>query len=264
LPARLAASNLADVTKSTLKEEAMPASDKRTARVVGWFFIGTFVFSIPGWLLYGPLLNHHDYVLGGGHDKQIALGALLEILTAVCNIGTAVALYPVAKRYNEGVALGYVATRILESTIIVAGIVSVLSLVTLRQDLAGTGTDAGTLTVAGRTLVAFHDWTFLLGPGFCAGIGNGLLLGYLMYRSGLVPRRMALLGLVGGSLAVVAATGVLFDVYDPQSQPQLLLTLPEIVWEASFGIYLVVRGFKSSSRRRELEPGTAGAAVAAL
>jgi hypothetical protein len=224
----------------------MLASDQRTARIVGWFFIGTFVFSVPGWLLYGPVLSDHDYILGGGADTRIALGAFLEILTAVCNIGTAVALYPVAKRLSEGVALGYVAVRILESTIIVAGIVSLLAIVTLHQDLAGTGTD-GALTVAGHTLVAFHDWTFLLGPGFCAGIGNGLLLGYLMYRSGLVPRRFAALGLVGGALAVVSATGVLFDLYEPQSAAQFLLLLPEIVWEASLGIYLAVKGFKSAA-----------------
>jgi hypothetical protein len=86
----------------------MPASDRRTARIVGWLFIGTFVFSIPGYLLYGPLLDHPDYVLGGGHDAQITLGALLEILTAICNIGTAVALYPVARRHSHSVALGYV------------------------------------------------------------------------------------------------------------------------------------------------------------
>jgi hypothetical protein len=227
----------------------MSASDQRTARIVGWFFIGTFVFSIPGWLLYGPLLDHHDYILGGGHDRQIALGALLEILTAVCNIATAVVLYPVARRWSAGAALGYVATRILESTIIVAGIVSVLAVVTLRQDLAGSGADAGTLDVAGRTLVAFHDWTFLLGPGFCAGIGNGLLLGYVMLKSGLVPRPMALLGLTGGAFAFLAATGVLFDVYESQSHPQLLLTLPEIAWEASFGIYLAAKGFRRSSAR---------------
>ena len=242
----------------------MAASDQRTARIVGWFFIGTFVFSIPGWLLYGPLLDHADYILGGGHDRQIALGALLEILTAICNIGTAVALYPVARRQSEGVALGYVATRIVESTVIVAGIVSVLAVVTLRQALAGTGADAGALTVAGHTLVAFHDWTFLLGPGFCAGIGNGLLLGYLMYRSGLVPRPMAMLGLVGGALCFVAATGVLFGVYEPQSHPQLLLTLPEIVWEASFGIYLVVKGFRSSPILRDTRERVAGTPAPAL
>lgn len=228
----------------------MPASDRRTARLVGWLFIGTFVFSIPGVLLYEPLLDHPGYVLGGGHDTRIALGAFLEILTAICNIGTAVALYPVAKRYSHRVALGYVATRILESTVIVVGIVSVLSVLTLREQLAGTGADAATLTVAGQTLVAFHDWTFLLGPGFCATIGNGLLLGYLMYTSGLLPRRLAMFGLVAGSFAFVAATGALFGIYDRQSAPQALLTVPEVIWEAAFGIYLVTRGFASPASRQ--------------
>lgn len=240
----------------------MAASDRRTARIVGWFFIGTFVFSIPGVLLYGPVLDHHDYILGGGHDRQVAAGALLEILTAVCNIGTAVALYGVGRRYSRSVSLGYVASRVLESTIIVAGIVSVLSVVTLRQELAGSGADPTTLSVAGRTLVAFHDWTFLLGPGFCAGIGNGVLLGTLMFRSGLIPRRLALLGLVGGPLAIVAAAGVLLGVYDQQSHPQLLLTLPEIVWEAAFGIYLVTKGFRATALRAGRTDRTVAAAVA--
>jgi hypothetical protein len=242
----------------------MTTSDRKTARIVGWLFIGTFVFSIPGYLLYGPLLDHPDYVLGGGHDTQITLGAFLEILTAICNIGTAVALYPVARRHSPRVALGYVATRILESTIIVAGIVSVLSVLTLRQQFAGTGTDADTLTVAGQTLVAFHDWTFLLGPGFCAGIGNGLLLGYLMYTSGLLPRRVAFLGLVGGSLAFLAATGALFDVYDRQSALQFLLTVPEMIWELTFGIYLVAKGFTTSTMRRDAATRRTPAPAAAL
>lgn len=221
----------------------MPAPDRRTARLVGWLFLGTFVFSIPGYLLYGPLLDHPDFVLGGDHDTQIRLGAFLEVLTAVCNIGTAVALYPVARRYRHRAALGYVASRVLESTVIVAGIVSVLSVLTLREQFGDGGADAGTLTVAGQTLVAFHDWTFLLGPGFCAGIGNGLLLGYVMYASGLLPRRFAALGLIGGTLAIVAATGALFGVYERGSGPPLLLTVPEMVWEAGFGLCLVVKGF---------------------
>ena len=224
------------------------SSDQRTARVVGWLFIGTFVFSIPGLLLYGPILHHHGtYVLGGGHDTQIAFGAFLEILTAICGIGTAVALFPVVKRQNEGLALGYVAIRIVESTIIVAGIVSVMAVVTLRRDLAGTGADTAALSIAARSLVAFKDWTFLLGPGFCSGLGNGLILGYLMYRSGLVPRRWAQFGMFAGACAFIAATGALLDVYDRQSTPQGILTIPEIIWEAFFGIYLVVKGFKASS-----------------
>ena len=222
----------------------MPTPDRKTAKIVGWLFVGTFVFSIPGLLLYDPVLHDHQYVFGAGHDRQIALGAMFEILTAICNIGTAVVLYPLARRYHEGLALGYVACRILESTIIVAGIASVLAVVTLRQDLAGSGADPASLSIAGRTLVAVHDWTFLLGPGFCAGIGNGLILGALMYTSGLLPRRFAMLGLVGGACAVVAATGALFDVYDRQSALQFVLTIPEIIWEASFGIYLIVKGFR--------------------
>jgi hypothetical protein len=223
----------------------MSAADQRTARVVGWLFIGTFVFSIPAVILYRPVLDHERYILGGGHDTQIAFGAFLEILTIVCNIGTAVALYRVARRYSQTLSIAYVASRIVESTLIAAGIVSLLSVVTLRHDLASSGADAAALRVAGRALVAFHDWTFLLGPSFCAGIGNGVLLGYLMFRSGLIPRRLARLALVGGPLAIVAAAGALFGLYDQDSHPQLVLTLPEIVWEAAFGVYLVAKGFKT-------------------
>jgi hypothetical protein len=240
----------------------MPASDRTTARIVGWLFIGTFVFSIPGFLLYGPVLDHPDYVLGTGHDTQITLGAFLEILTAICNIGTAVALYPLARRYSHRLALGYVASRILESTIIVAGIVSVLSVLTLRQQFAGA--DAATLTIAGQTLVAFHDWTFLLGPGFCAGIGTGLLLGSMMYTSGLLPKRLAAFGIVAGAFAFVAATGALFDVYERQSAPQFLLTVPEMIWEMTFGIYLVAKGFTSSAVRRHADTRSAPAPVPAV
>jgi hypothetical protein len=240
----------------------MPASDRRTARLVGWLFIGTFVFSIPGYLLYGPVLDHPDYVLGAGHDTRITLGAFLEILTAICNIGTAIALYPVARRYARRAALGYVAVRIVESTIIVAGIVSMLSVLTLRQQFAGA--DAETLTIAGQSLVAFHDWTFLLGPGFCAGIGNGLLLGYIMYVSGLLPRRLAIFGMVAGSLAVVAATGALFDVYERHSAPQFLLTFPEMIWELTFAIHLIAKGFTSPRARRAAGSRQARAAVPAI
>ncbi len=229
----------------------MQTADRTTARLVGWLFIGTFVFSIPGYLLYGPLLDHPKYVLGGGHDTQIRIGAFLEILTAICNIGTAIALYPLARRYAPRAALGYVASRIVESTIIVAGVVSVLSVLTLHQQFAGT--ESGTFVVAGQTLVAFHDWTFLLGPGFCAGIGNGLLLGYVMYVSGLLPRRLALFGMVAGSFAFVAASGALLGVYERQTGPQFLLTVPEVIWEATFGIYLVTKGFASPARRHEAE-----------
>jgi len=119
--------------------------------------------------------------------------------------------------------------------------------VTLRQDLAGTaGADAASLVTVGRSLVAVHDWTFLLGPGWVVGVGNGLILGYLMYRSGLVPRRMTWLGLIGGPLIIISGTAVLFDVFEPGSGPQVIATIPEFIWELSLGIYLMVKGFKPS------------------
>jgi hypothetical protein len=218
---------------------------QKLARIGGWLFIATFVTSIPAAFLYAPLLNHHDYILGAGHDTRIEFGAFLEILLAIAGIGTAVAFYPVVKRQSQVLSLGYVASRTVESTLIVVGIVSVLATVKLRQDLGGApGADNASLVLAGRQLTAVHDMTFLLGPSFCAAIGNGILLGTLMYLSGLVPRRLALIGVVGGPLAFIAATGALFDVYDQSSAVQGLLTIPEIIWEASLGIYLVLRGFR--------------------
>jgi len=216
-----------------------PSQARRIGRAVGILFIITFITSIPALLLYGPVLNQTDYIVGGGADNQILLGAALELLLIVANIGSAVVLYPVAKRQSEAAALGFVTARIVESVFIAVGILSVLAVVTLRQD--GTGTVA-----VGEALVAVKDWTFLLGPGFVVGIGNGVLLGYLMYRSGLVPRRMAMLGLVAGPLVCASGFAVLFGVFAQGGMGQVLATVPEMIWEASFGIYLAVKGFRQA------------------
>ena len=170
------------------------SSNRKTALIAGALFLITFLTSIPAaLLLYGPVLDHANYIVGAGADTRVALGALLEVLLIIANIGTAVVLFPILKRQNEGLALGYVTARLVESTFIAIGIVSLLAIVTLRQDVGGAG-GADSLVPVGRSLVAIHDWTFLLGPGWIVGVGNGLILGYLMYRSGLVPRRMAMLG----------------------------------------------------------------------
>ena len=233
-------------------------STRKIAFVAGALFVITFLTSIPAALfLYSPVLDHVNYILGAGADSRIALGALLEMILIIANIGTAVVLFPVLKRQNEGLALGYVAARIVESTFIATGIVSLLAIVTLRRDVGGAG-GAGSLVPIGRSLVAIHDWTFLLGPGWVVGVGNGLILGYLMYRSGLVPRGMAILGLIGGSLIIASGTAVLFHVFKPGSAPQVIATAPEFVWELSLGIYLMVKGFKPSP----IMSGTTGDAVA--
>ena len=141
--------------------------------------IATFVTSIAGLLLYDPLLNETDYILGGEYDSQIALGALLEVLLIITAVGTAVVLFPIARRYSEMLALSWVASRIIESAAIMVGIVAVMATLTLRSDLAGA--DGESLSVAGDTLLAIKDWSFVMGPGFCVAVGNGMILGYLMY-----------------------------------------------------------------------------------
>jgi uncharacterized protein DUF4386 len=175
------------------------------------------------------------------------LGALLEVLLIIANVGTAVVLFPILKRQHEGLALGYVAARLVECTFIAIGIGSLLSILTLREDLAGAaGGDSGSLVTVGKSLVAIHDWTFLLGPDFVVGVGNGLILGWLMYRSGLVPWGMALLGLIAGPVLCAGGIAVLFGVIEPDSALKTLAAAPEFVWELSLGIYLMVRGFRPS------------------
>jgi hypothetical protein len=221
---------------------------QKIARVTGVLFVITFIASIPPVLfLYGPLLDDPRYILGGGAaDNGLTFGALLELILIIANIGTAVVLYPVVKRVNEILALGFVAARVVESAFIAVGILSILSLVTLRQEAAA-GADAGSLLAVGASLVALHDWTFLLGPGFVVGIGNGLILGYLMYRSGLVPRRMALLGLIAGPVLLARFVAILFGIFEPTSVLGSLMVVPEFLWELSLGIWLIVKGFDASA-----------------
>jgi hypothetical protein len=219
---------------------------RRVARIAGIFMVITFI-SIPALPLYDQVLHHTNFVASAGGNARVYVGALFEILTLIAGIGMAVTLYPVLRRQSQSLALGYVTVRVVESCLIAVGIVSLLAVVTLRRDLAGaTGVDHASLIRSGRSLVAVHDATFLLGPAFCAAIGNGLILGYLMLRSGLVPRRLAQLGVAGGSLALVTALLVLFGAYTQSSGASFILTLPEGVWELSLGIYLIVKGFKPS------------------
>src|SRR5579864_2709991 len=154
----------APIASNPDREQQGPAqteAQRRTARLAGWFFVITFVTSIPALLLYEPLLKHANYILGPGAHTRIALGAFLEILLAIANIATAVVLYPILRRQSQSISLGYVASRTLESTVIVIGVVSVLSVLTLRHDVGGVGAANGTsLVLVERSLVAIHDWTF--------------------------------------------------------------------------------------------------------
>jgi hypothetical protein len=230
-------------------------SARKIALVTGVFFIITIIPApIAAFILYAPVLNDPDYIVGAGADTIVRLGAFLEVLIAIAIIGTAVTLFPIVKRQNEGFALGYVAARVFESAVIVVGIISVLSVVTLRQEAAGA--DAGSLVAVGKSLVAVHDWTFLIGPGLVPGV-NGILLGYLMYASRLVPRPLALLGLVGGPLLFASGIAVLLGVIEAGSVWQGISTLPVAAFEVLLSIWLIVRGFNPSvaaSEKFRLEP----------
>jgi Domain of unknown function (DUF4386) len=216
------------------------ADDQRTARIFGVMFVITFLTSIPAALLFQPVLDDPaGYLAGEGQDAQIRLGAFLEFLLIIANVGTAVVLYPIASRQNETLAIGYVAARIIECVFIAAGIIFVLGLVSVRQD----SPNATDLAV---TLAALKDWTALFGPGLVVPFGNGLILGYLMYTSGLVPRPMTWLGLIGGPLLLVGNLGVLFDFWE-QSGAVGLLVAPEFLWELLLGIYAAIWGFRRAA-----------------
>lgn len=229
-------------------------TSRETARIAGVLFLITFITSIPALWAFQPVLDDPGgYIAGAGHDNRIFFGGLLELLLIVANVGTALVLFPILRRQNEILSLGYVTARLVESTFIAIGLVTVLAVVSLGQDpasaasvgqdAAGGGAGAGAVGVA---LAAIKDWTFLLGPGFIVGLGNGLILGYLMYRSGLVPRKMAVLGLVGGPLICLSGIAVLFDVFQQGGTGQGIATIPEFLWELSLGIYLTVKGFRPS------------------
>lgn len=230
---------------ASLPQTPDAASDyRKTARVVGWLFLLTYVTAIAAKLFfYPPLFDNAEYIVNGDANGRLLWGAFSEVLLVIANIGTAVALFPLLKRQHEGLALGFVAARVVECVFISIGILSVLTVVTLRQDLAP---DAGGAVTVGHALVAFQEWTFQLGPGFTVGVGNGLILGFLMYRSGLVPRSMALLGLVGGAGICVSGAAVIFGVTDAGSPLALAASVPEFCWELALGIYLVAKGFKPS------------------
>jgi hypothetical protein len=220
-------------------------SMRKTALAVGVLFILTFITSIAGALAYGSVLSDPAYILGGGADTRVFVGAFLELLLIVTNIGCAVVLFPLLKRQNEGLALGYVAARLVECGFIAIGILSLLTITTLRVET--TSANAATLVPIGKSLVAMHDWTFLLGPGFADGIGTGLILGWLMYRSGLVSRRMALIGIVGGAMLATSGAAVLLGIIPRGGAVQGILTIPEIIWEAFLGLWLTFKGFQRTA-----------------
>ena len=214
------------------------SSARKTAFVAGALYLLTFV-SIPTLALYGPMRDP-KYIVGPGPDTGVFYGGMLEMIVALAGIGTAVVLYPVVKRQNEAVALGFVGVRVLEAASILAGVATLFSLVTLRQ--AGAGADA---LVIGQLLVALYDRIFLLSQSFLPAV-NALLLGTLLYQARLVPRVLPVIGIVGAPLLVASDIAILFNLWGRSSSTAALLALPIALWEFSLGVWLVFKGFNPS------------------
>lgn len=220
---------------------------RKTALIAGIFYLMTFTFSIPvKFWLWDDVINDPNFVLGAGSDGGVLWGAIFEVITALAGVGTAVALYAVARRHSERAALGFVTARVMEASVIFVGVLGVLSLFTLREDVAGTaGADSASLLTVGHALTAIHDWTFLIGPGLFPVI-NALCLGTVMYRSRLVPRLIPTIGLIGAPLLLASGVATLFGLFDQLSAPAGLLALPIAAWEFSVGVWMAFKGFTTS------------------
>lgn len=217
---------------------------RRSAFFGGLFYLITFASSIPAVFLLRPVLNDAQYIVGSGADTQVVWGNILDLVNALTAVGSAVALYPVLKRQSEGLALGFVTTRMFEAAVIAIGVVCLLTVVSLRQPGA-TGAEASSLVATGQALVAAYNWVFLVGPNLMPAV-NGVLLGTLMYKSGLVPRAIPMMGLVGGPMLLAVTLASMLGITHHGSA-WWLVTAPIFFWELSLGLYLTFKGFRPAA-----------------
>ncbi|WP_107772246.1 DUF4386 domain-containing protein [Nocardioides sediminis] len=244
----------------TRKPAREPAATRRTtfdptrraATIVGWLFIVTYVTSIAAKVGFYPPLFDGNYVTGPGQDSRVLWGAFAEAILIIANIGTATAMYTVVRHRYPNLGLSFIAARIMESVFIGVGILAVLTVVTLRQDYAAADEQsAAGLATVGDAFLAMQEWTFNLGPQLVVGVGNGLILGWMMWRTGLVPRRLAVLGLIGGPFLIATGSAAILGLIEPGGAVQTLSATPEFFWELGLGIYLVVKGFRTPARTPE-------------
>jgi Domain of unknown function (DUF4386) len=238
---------MSNASRTTATKRVPMDPMRKSSLVAGLLYLITFI-SIPTLALYGTIKTDPAWILGSGSVTGVLVGTVLELIVALAGVGTAVALYPVVKRQNEGFALGFVASRTIEGAMIFLGVVSLLSLVTLHQDF-GAAADAAaapSLLTTGASLTATYTGTMLVGQTLMPVV-NALLLGTLLYRSGLVPRALPMLGLIGAPILLVSIMLQLFGVIENVSAISGLMVLPIFVWEFSLGLYLTFKGFKASA-----------------
>ena len=236
------------ITQPTAIHQTATDPTRRAATIVGWLFIVTYVTAISAKTGFYPPLLDGNYVTGPGEDSRVLWGAFAECILIIANIGTATALYTVVKHRYPNLGLAFIAARIMESVFIGVGILAVLTVVTMRQDYAAADDQsAAGLAAVGDAFLVMWQWTFNLGPAFVVGVGNGCVLGWMMWRSRLVPRRLSVLGLIGGPLIVATGSAAVLGLIEPNGVIQVLSAAPEFFWELGLGLYLIVKGFNTST-----------------
>ena len=220
------------------------SSVRKSALVAGLLYFVTFIAGIPPSFLYEPILSNSGYILGVGPDALVGLAVVLDIITGLAGIGTAVALYSVLRRHHEGMSLGFVTTRIIECAIIAVGALGLITVAGLRQ--VGSTADAGSFTAIQQTLVTTYNWAHVFGPGLMP-VFNGLLIGTLMYQTRLIPRAIPALGLIAAPILLASTLGVVFGINDEMSLWTGLSTIPIFFWELSFGLWMTFKGFNPSA-----------------
>jgi hypothetical protein len=220
------------------------SSFRKTALVGGIMYLITFIGSIPAAILVGPAIDP-GFVTGAGSEQQVTLGLVLELVNVFGCIGCAVALFSVIRREHEGLAVGYLATRTFEAVTITVGVLSLLAVVTLRQQGAASG-DADSLVPVSSALVAVRQWAMTIGPNM-AGF-NALMLGTALYRARLVPRALPALGIVGAPILIAYVIGTILGVTGPGTIFQGIAVMPFFIWELVLGLWLTFKGFDEHSR----------------
>ena len=238
-----------------------PKNMRKIALWGGLLYLVTFAASIPQLKLFKNVVDNPDYLSIHGSSTSLLVGSCLEVVTALAGIGTAVALYPVTKRVSPTAAIGFVTSRVVEAAMIMVGVLGILSLVTLHDDFAGaTGSKADALSTANHAMVAMRQWTFALGPGLMPVV-NAMFLGYVMYRSGLVPRIIPTIGFIGAPILLASTTATIFGAWSQTSHWAALFAMPIATWEFSLGVYLTVKGFRTTAVDSPAAPSTAAREV---
>ena len=229
------------------RSSEMQKSYRTTAIAAASFFLLTDITAIVGLLLYQPLLTNPKFITSvDANATQILMGALLEIMLSACIVGTAVVLYPILKKQSQALAMGYVIFRAIEATIILVGVACILTTLSMRSSFLALGGDASAYEAIGAAFVALQKWTFLLGPNIILPI-NATILGYLLFKSRLVPRAISSLYLFDGPILLASSICVLFGLYGQTAPLAIAIAMPALAFEVSFSFWLIVKGFNQSA-----------------